>query len=305
MTKILFLKSHNKGYTKKDGTVVAPFEDKRVAKPKQGSFFDNYAGYKKPAANPKITAPQLGLPSSTKHPAFDDEAPAFGGSLFGFWGGGFKPQKSYPNAVDHPAKSDNGKTVRINEPTEATAPETWEDSGALAVFVPGGDVPAELHGVPLSPWEDHPKADEDWDYVEGQRDDLEEPPMHLPIGKKAASGVVIEEPDGRIWLVSPTNQFGGYDTTYPKGKAEEDLSLQANAIKEAFEESGLKVEITGLLGDFERTTSVTRLYTARRVGGSPAAVGWETQAVKLVPREMLGEVAGHHNDAVINDLLKQ
>ncbi|MGL4460243.1 MAG: NUDIX hydrolase, partial [Plesiomonas shigelloides] len=72
-----------------------------------------------------------------------------------------------------------------------------------------------------------------------------------------------------------------------KGTAEPDLSLQANAIKEAFEESGLQVEITGFIGDFERTTSVARMYKARRVGGDPTDAGWETQAVSLVPKEHL------------------
>ncbi|MNH39989.1 hypothetical protein D3C79_1012350 [compost metagenome] len=47
------------------------------------------------------------------------------------------------------------------------------------------------------------------------------------------------------------------------------------------------MEITGLIGDFERTTSVARMYRARRVGGDPTASGWETQAVSLVPKEKM------------------
>ncbi|MNO78543.1 NUDIX domain protein [compost metagenome] len=159
----------------------------------------------------------------------------------------------------------------------------------MATFVPDGDVPASLNGVPLRAWKDYPRTNEGWDYVEGVDDELYEPPFHLTPGKKAASGVVIEEPDGRVWLVAPTNQFGGYEASFPKGTAEPDLSLQANAIKEAFEECGLKVEITGFIGDFERTTSKARLYRARRVGGTPIAMGWESQAVHLVPKGLLYE----------------
>ena len=113
--------------------------------------------------------------------------------------------------------------------------------------------------------------------------------MVVKPGLRAASGVVIEEPDGRVWLVSPTNAFGGYKNTFPKGKVDPGLSLQANAIKEAYEESGLRVEITGYLVDVDKTTSTTRYYTARRVGGVPIDMGNESEAVVLVSKKDLIE----------------
>jgi ADP-ribose pyrophosphatase YjhB (NUDIX family) len=118
-------------------------------------------------------------------------------------------------------------------------------------------------------------------------EDLDEPVMHLKQGLKPASGCIIKEPDGRVWLVSPTNQFGGYKNTFPKGKIEDEMSWQANAIKEVFEESGLKVKIVGYACDVDRTSSVTRYYHAVRVGGTPADVGWESQAAHLVPESDL------------------
>ena len=75
--------------------------------------------------------------------------------------------------------------------------------------------------------------------------------------------------------------------------------MQANAIKEAFEESGLQVEIVGHIGDFERTTSVARMYRARRVGGDPTASGWESQAVSLVPKEKLHEILNMWPDHLV------
>jgi len=63
-----------------------------------------------------------------------------------------------------------------------------------------------------------------------------------------------------------------------------------------FEESGLQVELTGFLCDSIRSTSVTRYYTARRLGGSPAEMGWESQAVHLVPMSMLAGFDLHPND---------
>jgi ADP-ribose pyrophosphatase YjhB (NUDIX family) len=84
-------------------------------------------------------------------------------------------------------------------------------------------------------------------------------------------------------MVKPSNGFAGYSTTFPKGHADDGINLQATAIKEAFEESGLQVEITGFIGDVERGQTMTRYYSAKRVGGSPTDCGWETQAVILVP----------------------
>jgi ADP-ribose pyrophosphatase YjhB (NUDIX family) len=254
------LKAHVKAHTKKDGTVVKDYERHGG----QGSLFSNkhFTG----GVHQKIVAPQYGMGTSS-HPVT--------GSLFSQ-----KPAQK-PKAY-HPKMNDNGKPVGIYSPNQQTDPSTWHDPKKTATFVPGGACPAELNGLALSPWKDHPTTDDDWDYVEGQMEDLVEPVMHLKQGLKPASGCIIKEPDGRVWVVSPTNQFGGKNT-FPKGKAEEDMSWQANAIKEVFEESGLKVKIIGLVGDVERTTSVTRYYQAVRVGGTPVDCGWESQATHLVP----------------------
>lgn len=200
---------------------------------------------------------------------------------------GAMPAAQPAKVHNHPQLGENGHPVVIKHPSRPSSPSTWHNPDAVATFVPDGDVPLSLNGVPFRRWKDHPRTAEGWDYVGGVNDDLEEPAFKLPAGKKAAAGVIIEEPDGRVWLIAPTNQFGGYVASFPKGTAEQGLSLQANAIKECFEETGLQVEITGFVGDFERTTSKARMYRARRVGGTPVAMGWETQAVHLVPRGLL------------------
>lgn len=194
----------------------------------------------------------------------------------------------------HPKKDDKGKPMPIYNPSTASSEDTWGDEHSIATFTPGSAVPDELNGIKFAPWGDHPRTDGGWDYVEGLMRDLDEPVMHIPAGKSPAAGVIIEEPDGRVWAVHPTNGFAGYKTTFPKGRADDDLSLQATAIKECFEESGLKVEITGYIGDVERGLTMTRYYRARRVGGTPTDMGWETQAVSLVPK---GEVQGFVNHA--------
>lgn len=187
----------------------------------------------------------------------------------------------------HPQRGDDGKPVTIERPSTPSAPESWSDPDQVATFVPNGNAPNKLNGIAVTAWGDAPTTVAGWDFVDGINHDLDEPDMILPPGKRAAAGVIVVEKDGRVWLTSPTNQYGGYNNTFPKGTAEAGLSLQGNALKECFEESGLKVKIVGLLGDFERTTSVGRMYLAERVGGDPTDCGWETQAMQLVPKGML------------------
>ncbi|MCB2048881.1 MAG: NUDIX hydrolase [Novosphingobium sp.] len=116
---------------------------------------------------------------------------------------------------------------------------------------------------------------------------------------------MVLEPDGRVWAVSPSNQFGGYEATFAKVTLswKDGLSIRANGLKEAYEEAGLKIELTGFLVDVTRSTSFTRYYVGRRLGGSPADMGWESQAVHLVPHQELPAVVAHTNDAPILEAL--
>lgn len=137
---------------------------------------------------------------------------------------------------------------------------------------------ARLNGIPFDT--DPPP---DWRTVADNPNFIE--PAFDDKGKKTSAGILMVEPDGRIWLVEPTNHFGGYQHTFPKGGIEPGHTLQQTALKEVWEESGLRAEITGFLTDAEGGTTTTRYYIGRRVGGSPWAMGWESQAVKLVTPE--------------------
>lgn len=109
-------------------------------------------------------------------------------------------------------------------------------------------------------------------------------PKTVTTTKHAAAGVIVVEPDGRIWMYSPKNYFGGYKNTFSKGTIEKDQSPQDAAVRELHEETGLVAKVKGYLGDVERSTSVTRYYIGQRVGGAPwAHDGKETHAVRLVP----------------------
>lgn len=260
--------THIKGYTKHDGTIVKPHDDKRQ---KHGGLHQLAKDWMK-----KHVPHLVGL--------FDDEEDL-----------GPKGVDKKPIGDPHPELGEKGETVYIRKPSTPTSELTWEDPKQIATFTPGGETPKELNGIAFKPWDNAPDTPEDWDEVEGQDAFLKEPPFD-PGSLKPAAGVVVEEPDGRVWVIHPTNGFGGYNATFPKGRTEHDIDLQASAIKEAYEESGLKVEITGFLADVDRSVTRCRYYTARRVGGTPAKMGWESQAVSLVPRSDLYKVLNNWND---------
>jgi ADP-ribose pyrophosphatase YjhB (NUDIX family) len=199
-------------------------------------------------------------------------------------------------SVIHPKPDEHGNPVVIHHPSVPTSPETWENPRATATWSPCSLVPTTLNDVTIKQWREAPTCDDGWKKLADQAH-INEPPMPTKGGKAPASGCVTVEPDGRVWIVSPTNKFGGYANTFPKGKTEGKLPLQADAIKEAFEKPGLPVELPAFVGDFERTTSVTRYYLARRVGGSPADMSWESQAVHLVPKAELSKFLNHAADA--------
>ncbi|MFC0250308.1 NUDIX hydrolase [Massilia consociata] len=204
----------------------------------------------------------------------------------------------------HPKKNEHGGPCVIAVPTRPTPAGSWHDPAAIATVVPGGAMPAELNGIALRPWVAAPRDDAGWDAVAGQdAGEFAEPAFVPAPGKRIAAGVVIEEPDGRVWVVHPSNAHGGYPATFPKGTKDGGVSLRATAIREAYEESGLQVELTAYLLDAVRSMSKTRYYLGRRVGGCPSDMGWESQAVSLVPRALLHALLANPNDAPLVAML--
>ena len=197
----------------------------------------------------------------------------------------------------HPRPDDKGKPVVIKHPSLPSPFTTWLDPSAVVTVTPDWPAIHSLNGLTLSPWASVPKTSAEWAKVPGRMADLQVAPLTVPGHLKPAAGVVIEEPDGRVWLVAPSNGFGGYQATFPKGRVEYGVDLQATAIREAFEESGLQVAITGHLADTPRSQTMTRYFTARRVGGTPSAMGWESQAVHLVPKADLAKFLSSPYDA--------
>lgn len=217
------------------------------------------------------------------------------------------PQANKKKITYHPKPDEAGNPVPIHKPHKPSM-DGFLDPAQIVTITPGAKLPvASLNGIRFASWQ--PPADAiGWRKVDGQITIEDEPePAPLKKGQKFATGLVIIEPDERVWMVSPTNQFGGYTNTFPKGVSEKNpkSSFQSNAIREAWEETGIKARIVGYLGDVDRTTTRTRYYLAVREGGTPAEMGWESQAVHLVPLKVARAFLDSQYDHQVVDLVER
>lgn len=170
----------------------------------------------------------------------------------------------------HPQPDESGQRVLIHSPHKPSEEHTWHDKHSVATFTPESHVPEHLSV------EHHSSSSEI----------AHDPEFHEHPHLNTAAGAIIHNGDGRVWVKSPTNGFGGYKNTFPKGR-HEGGSLIDTAKREVHEETGLHCKITGHLGDYDRSTTRTRYYVGERTSGSPANMGWESQAMHLVPIHQL------------------
>ena len=197
-------------------------------------------------------------------------------------------------ATVHPKLNDKGQPVTLAAPSVPTPLNTWVEPDLLARVIPEGPMPDQLNGVAIAASADRPLTKSGWEQL-AKQSQIHEPVFKVPSGMVAAAGAVIREADGRFWIVSPSNGFAGYTATFPKGGLE-GMTTQAAAHKEVFEESGLQIRLVKWLADLPRSQSYTRYYLAERIGGNPADMGWETQAVSLVPPSILASTVTHPYD---------
>jgi len=106
---------------------------------------------------------------------------------------------------------------------------------------------------------------------------------------------VLVEQEGKVLLVRRVNEPGRGMWTLPAGfvNAYEDPARAAE--RECFEETGLQVEVTGLLDviagrEHERGADIVIIYTARAVGGTLAA-GDDADKAGFFPRNALPPLA--------------
>lgn len=201
----------------------------------------------------------------------------------------------------HPRRDDAGRPVPIRRPSEPTQDTSWTDPAVVACFVPDSPVPSMLNGIRMTAWAP-PAVDGIWEGLAFVQP-LQEPVFACPAGLAPAAGVVAIEPDGRLWVAQPTNAFGGTAHAMPKGRVDVGSTLIATALREGWEELGVLVKLTGHLVDLPRSATFTRYYVGHRVAGSPAKMGWESQAVVLCPRARLADLLDGPHDAALVDAI--
>jgi ADP-ribose pyrophosphatase YjhB (NUDIX family) len=191
------------------------------------------------------------------------------------------PQGPVPNPV-----LNRGANVITGAPAKAAVPVV--PFAAERAWETGKPEPGVLNGIPFAPAPHH-----FWEKVPDV--DVKEPPLTPPGVNPSRSnvkraGILVREPDGRVWIVQPTNSFGNRDHTLPGGGVEPGLTTQQNALKEVWEETGLQVKITGYAGDFEdsnRPGLYGRLYVGERVGGAP----WDAKVEASIVSRKTGNPA--------------
>ncbi|RYF55836.1 MAG: NUDIX hydrolase [Comamonadaceae bacterium] len=206
-------------------------------------------------------------------------------------------------ATYHARRDDAGRRVLIRHPSTPTPPASWSDPAAVALFVPNGPAPAVLNGIAMTPWSPSEAAGA-WEAL-GSAQPLDEPPFAVPAGLKPAAGVVLIEPDLRVFLAHPSNGFGGVAHVVPKGRIDPGGTSAATALREAWEELGLLAELTDQLVDVPRSVTYTRYYVGKRIDGSPSCMQWESQAVVLCPPARLPALLnGPHDGPLVAALLR-
>jgi ADP-ribose pyrophosphatase YjhB (NUDIX family) len=117
------------------------------------------------------------------------------------------------------------------------------------------------------------------------------------------TGMVVEQ-DGRI-LVVKRSDGRGYNV--PGGIVRYRETVEQCALREAYEETGYHVRITGLVGVYSshdrdpRFRSVAIVYKGALVSGSLQASG-EGQPSWRLPEEIFGQMA-FDNEAIVRDYL--
>lgn len=79
-------------------------------------------------------------------------------------------------------------------------------------------------------------------------------------GLAQAFGGVLVDSKRRVLLVEPTNHYGGYVWTFPKGRPDCGEAPEATALREVCEESGWEGRIVAPLTPVQGDTSVTTFY---------------------------------------------
>ena len=125
------------------------------------------------------------------------------------------------------------------------------------------------------------------------------------LGPKLVAGAIAEL-DGGIVLIQRSIEPGYGRWTFPGGFVERGEVAEAAAEREALEEAGVEIEVTGIVGlyTYEDQIPAIAVFSARATGGEPAPLD-ETLAVESFPRDELpwSEMAFPSTEQALKDYL--
>ncbi len=126
-------------------------------------------------------------------------------------------------------------------------------------------------------------------------------------GPKLVAAAIFEL-DGGIVMTQRSIEPGYGKWTFPGGFVERGERAEAAAEREALEESGVEIEITGIVGlyTYEGQIPAIAVFAARALGGEPTPLD-ETLAVKSFPRDGLpwSEMAFPSTEHALKDYLRK
>jgi ADP-ribose pyrophosphatase YjhB (NUDIX family) len=127
------------------------------------------------------------------------------------------------------------------------------------------------------------------------------------LGPKLVVGAIIER-DGGILLIKRAIEPGYGKWTFPGGFVERGEAAEAAAEREALEEAGVEIEVTGIVGlyTYEGQIPAIAVFAARITSGEPTPLD-ETLEVKSFALDGLpwGELAFPSTEQALKDYLRE
>ncbi len=125
---------------------------------------------------------------------------------------------------------------------------------------------------------------------------------HIAFLDPKLAAVVLVEIDGRLVLVKRANEPAIGRWSFPSGYVDRGEAVEEAAVREVKEETGLDVEVTGLVGLYSRRGEVVVLaaYTAQHAGGT-LSPGDEVVEVAMFHPDDLPPLPFPHDDEIMRD----
>jgi ADP-ribose pyrophosphatase YjhB (NUDIX family) len=126
------------------------------------------------------------------------------------------------------------------------------------------------------------------------------------LGPKLVVGAIFEL-DGGVVLIQRSIDPGYGKWTFPGGFVERGEVAEAAAVREVLEESGIEIEVTGIVGLYTYSGQIPAIavFSGRVTGGEPTPLD-ETMAVRSFARDELpwSEMAFPSTEQALKDYLR-